>query len=281
MNHRQWKKPKIKTVREYPVVKSYKYLGVEIDGSMEIGDYHKRIKRKSSFIFSRVTNIISKCEPETRKFLWSMLIRPLYDYIFPFLEDMTAGLKDNILTSMRCSLKNWLGLRKSVPNEITNALIGDVTQYVNARAISTKSKIIQRFGLEKGAIDHRKAIIQRVKLLPNLSSIPSEYISLINKLNWSLCQKCQLEDRIRARITWYHLAKHWVFIRNPEAVINFRISEWAEAKTFFGPERKEKIKFIMFRRQIWQTQLKEIHKILNDLLNAFRSPIYLTGAQSP
>lgn len=214
-----------------------------------------------------MANILSKCEPNTRKFLWSMLIRPLYDYIFPFMEDMTLGLRNNILKSMKGGLKNWLGLRKSTPNEITNTLFGDVTQYINARALSAKAKIIQRFGLEKGAVDFRNVIIEKVRLLPSLSSIPSEFISLINKLNWSHCQKCLHEEQIVTRLTWYHLAKHRILIRNPELVLKYRINEWIEANSLQNPLKKQTIKAIMFRRQIWRNQLIEIHKSINILLN--------------
>lgn len=269
LNHRGWKKPRIKTMREYPVVKSYKYLGVEIDGSLEIGDYHKRIKRKSSFILSRVGNLLPKFEPQTRKFLWSMLVRPLFDYIFPFLEDMSANLREKTLATMRGSLKSWLGLRKSISNEITDSLLGNVSQFINARAISTKSKIIQRFGLEKGAIDFRKVAIEPTKLLPNISSIPSEYISLLNKLNWSLCQKCQVEERRKVRLTWYHLPRHGIVIRNPELVIKYRILEWTAMKSMRRAERKEMKKQIMFRRKVWLNQLQYINYNLYNLLNVF------------
>ncbi len=264
----------------YPYVNYYKYLGVEVNGKLELEEYLKRIKRKSGFILSRITSTLKNSETETRKFLWSMLIRPLYDYIFPFMEDLSKGLQQKFLQTMRASLKKWIGIRNSVPNGLTATLIGNIEEYIKYRSISAKSKIIERFGKEKGAINHRETIMEKSKLLPSLASIPQEYISLINKLSWTHCSKCAQNENTMVRLTWYHLAKHQILIRNPQLVIEQRIKEWKETKNLPKEEKKRKRREILWKTKIWNNQLMNINKILNtDLIctKTLNSP----GSQSP
>ena len=45
-------------IKQIPIVKEYRYLGVDIDQKLEIEAYMNRIKRKVDFIYSRIAEIL-------------------------------------------------------------------------------------------------------------------------------------------------------------------------------------------------------------------------------
>ena len=145
------------------------------------------------------------------------MVRPLYDYIFPILEDINKANREGILCQMGKSLKRFLRVRESMSSKILMQLIGNVDSYIINRAGNAKAKIEERF---KKKISTRTQKIP--KLLPNISLIPDEYVKLINLLGFGICKVC------KERLTWYHLAKHSHLIRNPELVVQYKIQQWKQ-----------------------------------------------------
>ena len=72
--NRRWKKsPKDSEIANIPVVESYKYLGVEIDGKGEISLYGDKIKKKASFIYIQTSSTAQNLLCKDEKIIMGML----------------------------------------------------------------------------------------------------------------------------------------------------------------------------------------------------------------
>ena len=250
----------------YPYVDVYKYLGVEVQSDLEITPYIAKITKKEQFLRSRLRGILNVSSLETRKTLWSTLVRPLLDYIFPFYEDMKTITKAKILSILKGSFKVWVGLRVTTSNSILNILIGDIHPYIDLRAQHAKAKIILRFGKEKGApmyeLNHEK-----INLFPSLTNIPNQFFKVMNKLGWRECESCT-GTRKEKWLTWYHLSKHGIRIRNPELVLEYRIKEWEQVKQIKNAKtRRAIINFLLFKNNQWQKDLDNIITLIDHKYN--------------
>ena len=122
-------------VKGIPVVDYYRYLGVELNSDMEISRYLQRVIRKTAFIMSRISSFTRQAvNPENRRFLWVALIRPLFDYVLPILEDQKKETINLHRTALKKTYKLCIGLRKTISDEILEPLIGDYDAYTSSRA---------------------------------------------------------------------------------------------------------------------------------------------------
>lgn len=117
----------------------------ELDQTISIKKHIQRITNKANYILYRTRSLIKDTAPETARYLWTALIRPLYDYCFPIMEDMTKATQNMLLISLRMSFKKALGLRKTLSQEILDSMIRDLKSCIPTRAAIAKVKIRLRF----------------------------------------------------------------------------------------------------------------------------------------
>ena len=236
---------------------------MEIDSKITVTQYITRIQKKIHFITHQSSGLRRFASPETKRFLWGALIRPLFDYIFPILEDLTTKEKLQINTSLKKSIKEIIGIRKTVSNDIIQPIIGDLDEYCKNRAIIAKQKIKKRF--EKINYESNIHLPQPCN---HLNLIPLSYIKLVNLLNTQICNICN------ERLTWYHLGRHGIQIRNPSSVIEYKCRQWQSLSVYQGETKSKQKNLRTLENLEWNNQLQIT------LINLY-SLISVPGAPSP
>jgi len=108
-----------------PVVGLYKYLGVWLDEVLDPQAHVQAYEAKVKFLNQKLMMIPKRCvTPKLLINLWSLIIRPVFDYSMNLALANGRSKLGWYLTQARKSFKKVLRLRKSTSNEIINALMG-------------------------------------------------------------------------------------------------------------------------------------------------------------
>jgi hypothetical protein len=119
-----------------PIVKQYKYLGVDIDGKGDIKTYIAKVAKKSNFIFHKLAgmlSMLSKSSFEMRKSMWNCFIRPLFEYVMPIIDFQSLGTKGAFVRLLKTSFKKFMGMKKSLDDSI-------IIAFFDARYIEEKKE---------------------------------------------------------------------------------------------------------------------------------------------
>ena len=116
-----------KTFRNFPVVTEYKYLGIWLGETLH-PKYHftnVKVSSKIAFIEAKLRTIAR--ETTTPYFvinLWTLFIRPLFDYAIIHALIYDTGYIETVLKKQRKSFKEVLKLKKSTNNSIVEGMMG-------------------------------------------------------------------------------------------------------------------------------------------------------------
>ena len=107
-----------------PVVETYRYLGVDLNGKMTFRNALSFLKKKLNFLSYALSPIKSQ-GPNLRfdQNLWNTFARPLIDYYAPFAWKLGSKAFDSLINLSRTSLRSFLGLAQGTPRVIVDCLM--------------------------------------------------------------------------------------------------------------------------------------------------------------
>ena len=110
----------------FPVVQQYRYLGVIIN---ESGSLEHALKAVSGRSYRLVTNTavrsyVSRLRFENQYLLWGAYVRPFLQYIAGMIYLEPNFIQNGFHTAWRVTIKRFLGLPDSLPDEIFQQLFG-------------------------------------------------------------------------------------------------------------------------------------------------------------
>ena len=110
---------------KYPIVKKYKYLGVWLDEKLDPKTHIDAYKQKIGYLINRFRIIPKKSiTPRFLINIWTLIIRPVFDYAFCLAKLKNKTGEDFYLTEELKSFKQLMSLRKSTSDELIKNLIG-------------------------------------------------------------------------------------------------------------------------------------------------------------
>lgn len=81
MVRKQFEKQTEKTIKQFPIVETYKFLGVIMNRNNTMEEHLDNLKRKSNYLISRICWIPNTAASVKDKLiLWRSLIRPIITY---------------------------------------------------------------------------------------------------------------------------------------------------------------------------------------------------------
>ena len=115
-------------VRGYPVVDTYKYLGVWIDYRLHLYDHLKHIKGKTEKIHRSLRRLCkNKFSPQTWLNLWKCYILPHFLYTAVATETRREHVRESskrLEKMVRISFKKFMGLKKNTRDELVTLVSG-------------------------------------------------------------------------------------------------------------------------------------------------------------
>jgi len=111
--------------KNYPVVQKYKYLGIWLDEKLNPRTHIEGYKPKINYLINRFRIIPKKSiTPRFLINLWTLIIRPVYDYAFCLANLKNQTGEKLYLAEEFQSFKKLMSLRKTTSNQLIRNLIG-------------------------------------------------------------------------------------------------------------------------------------------------------------
>ncbi len=109
----------------YPIVEKYKYLGVWIDEKLDPETHVKLYRPKVRYLVNRFRLLPKRSiTPRFLIDLWTLVIRPVFDYAFCLAKMKNKTSERRYLTEELKSVKALMGLRTTTSSELVKNLIG-------------------------------------------------------------------------------------------------------------------------------------------------------------
>ncbi len=106
------------SIEEIPVVESYRYLGLVVDGKLT-GDAHlKAMSKKIEFLNFKLAPLLSKISITYRVNLWRILVQPLFKPMLAILSGNNQSRVKNLQSRLKGSLKKFAGLSKNTADVV-------------------------------------------------------------------------------------------------------------------------------------------------------------------
>jgi len=123
------------SIRGYPFVTSYKYLGVSIDKLLNFKSHIEKVRRKINFIAFKLGKIPKReLTPFFFVNMWQIFCKSLLDYGNIIYRYTPLNTLEEVKKLYRLSLKKVLRISTSTPNRLIEALIGvDLDTQLNAK----------------------------------------------------------------------------------------------------------------------------------------------------
>jgi len=110
-------------ISDIPVVQSYRYLGLLLDGKLT-GDLHiQQMNKKIYFLNEKLAPLLTKVSLDYRINLWKALVRPLYNSSIAIMYHNNLTRINKLESNMRMSFKRFVGLSITTSNSVLNCLI--------------------------------------------------------------------------------------------------------------------------------------------------------------
>jgi hypothetical protein len=115
----------LKTYKGYPIRDRYKYLGVWLDETLDPTTHVREQMRKIDYLSRRLQVVPKKCvTPKLIINLWTLIIRPIFDYGMCFAQLLDNSKTDWYVTQIKKSFKRVVGIRMSTSDQIVKKLMG-------------------------------------------------------------------------------------------------------------------------------------------------------------
>lgn len=202
----------------YPLVKSYKYLGIETEGIDSTLTYMRRIRRKVFTILSKVKPITEKMDWHKRRLILKTLVTPHVDYVGALAVVIGGSAIEKTRTLLRRATRIIFGLGPNTKNEVieelynTNRVKRWTERLVDILNRWKEKGMEWQLGTKMVESASLSEEVQDVTIENDLRQIPFELSSVINIYNRGVCQEH------KRHLTTEHLKVHNIEV-NYEIII--------------------------------------------------------------
>jgi hypothetical protein len=138
----------------YPVVGLYKYLGLLVNGRLDLRDHLAQINRKAGFIAHRLYGLRSIDNLRLNINLFTTFVMPHYRLAFTLYARQSETSATKIDAHMRVWCKKFARIPINTAGHTFNLIAGDLKAHVKACHKKTKRKLEQRQNrAEEGRVD--------------------------------------------------------------------------------------------------------------------------------
>ena len=131
-------------VNGYPVVESYKYLGLVMNGRLDLKEHCKLINKKAAFISSRLYGLRLKDDLRTNMNLFKVFIMPSYRMAFTLYDRQNEQDKAALERHMRVWAKKFIRIPINTAGHTFDLIAGDLRGTVEQSIRRTRKKLTER-----------------------------------------------------------------------------------------------------------------------------------------
>jgi len=201
-----------------PIVDEYKYLGLILDNRLSGAKHVNKLfgwkdangvkhKGKIEFIKNNLCPLIRNISLDYRVNLWQTLIRPLFTPLALLGNFLCQTSKKELERKLKKSMKWFMGLVKSVPDDILFSLVS-INFDEWARIESERAYLKWQARLSKTWVAH----LPKYKVICHVKYLPREVAQFVN-LQCALCPKC------KTILTPLHYNMHMVNVPNVSVLL--------------------------------------------------------------
>ena len=136
-------------INNYPVVKKYKYLGMEMDNNCNIMSHAQSVNAKICFLTARFSVLRQRNNLKLNINLFKIFIMPLLRLGFPLYHHAAPPDKEKFLRFVRTKWKIFVGLPITCANRIIVKMMGDIHKIITESQQRNVNKRDRHWGLSK------------------------------------------------------------------------------------------------------------------------------------
>jgi hypothetical protein len=111
------------TISGIPVVGSYKYLGLLVDGKLTIDGHLEHIAKKAEFQALKLWPLLKNTSLDFRINLWTVLIRPLFEMLICLYETERKTNREKIENLIRKTFRKFTLLKNNIKKSTIHSLM--------------------------------------------------------------------------------------------------------------------------------------------------------------
>jgi hypothetical protein len=131
----------------YPVVKTYKYLGLMLNGQLNLKDHLKTINRKANFIAYRLYGIRKIDDLRLNTNMFRTFVMPSYRLAFTLYARLNATERAKIEAHMRVWCKKFIRIPINTASHTFSLIVGDLKKQMEASVKKIRKKLRERLGV--------------------------------------------------------------------------------------------------------------------------------------
>lgn len=113
---------KIKKIKEVPVVKTYRYLGIHLNEEANMDEHLKKMNMKIGMIKSKMFYIVKKNSIRFKRNTFEVFISPLFLQLAGLYIYLRTQDKNKIISLWKKSFKSFMGINSKSPNIVFETL---------------------------------------------------------------------------------------------------------------------------------------------------------------
>lgn len=168
----------LKQIRNIPIVRMYKYLGITINEEWNFNDHFDKLKKKINFIKYKLHFVSKKSSIRFRRNCFKVFICPLFRHTYGLLYYAKATDKERLCRLWRTSFKSFIGLKQNTPKSILDIFLPyDFLEDMKSTFQDVKHKVRNRYNERLSQEIERKQKIMRNRPNNNYEKVISRYSS--------------------------------------------------------------------------------------------------------
>ncbi len=236
----------------FPVVNSYRYLGILLTPRLSLKDHCDWAARKMDFIYAKLAPVIFKVTPKYRYNLWSTFIKPVLEPIamLSFMESTATG-KETCDGLYRKSIKLFLGLLKNVQNNIVEHLV-EYNIQERGEDLTLRARQAWQCRSQFLPVTQRKLRT----FINNLDWVPRNLIKLVN-ITAGVCPDCSMTQRSADHLN----RRHNLPVADPINLIDRILEENGSRRKVNNPNHQRQYQELNEEAKVY---IDEVSRFLNN-----------------
>jgi hypothetical protein len=113
-------------VSNYPVVQEYKYLGLMLNGRLDLQEHCKLINKKAAYLSCRLHKLRFKDDTRINMNLFRVFLMPSYRMAYTAYDRLSERDKEKLKVHMRVWIKKFIRVPINTANHTLEIITGDI-----------------------------------------------------------------------------------------------------------------------------------------------------------